>query len=302
MKNAFSLFLEDYGTLIPDFQEYLVDLKQPLPLYYRINTLKTDLEPAKRLLKRQGLQFRETCFRELIRVKNQDSDSPLLSYHLGHIYPQALSSCLPVYALSPKGGEQVLDLCAAPGGKTTHMAQLMDDSGLIMANDRKLGRLTALMANIKRMGITNTIVTQSRGEHYKADFKFHKVLLDAPCSGIGRYRLDRQGRIRHMRPGKTDLPAIQKALITRAFDLLRPGGVLVYSTCTLNVEENEAVIHYLLQKRPAEVTSWQPPVPWSPGITEFKGKKYEKGVGLARRFYPHKIHSVGFFLARIAKC
>ncbi len=299
--DVFSSFLEDYQRIIPGFREYLLDLEKPLPVYFRINTIKTGIEEAKILLEREGIEFQDTCFRELLLVKRQDTKRPLLSYHLGHVYPQALSSCLPVHALAPQTGERVLDLCAAPGGKTTHMAQLMADSGLILANDRKLGRLTALMANIKRMGVTNTIVTQARGEHYQADIRFDRVLVDAPCSGIGRYRIDDAGRIRHMRRGKTDLPAIQKALITRGFDLLRPGGVLVYSTCTLNVEENEAVVQYLLEKRAAEVTSWEPPVPWSPGITEFKGKEYEKGVGLARRFYPHRIHSVGFFLARIVK-
>jgi len=301
MKDVFSRFLEDYRDVIPDFQEYLLDLKTPLPVYFRINTLKTGAEPAKKLLKQEGVVFQETCFSELLLVKKQDTDRPLLSYHLGYIYPQALSSALPVHALGPKPGDRILDLCAAPGGKTTHMAQMMDDEGVIFANDRKLGRLTALMANIKRLGITNTVVTQARGEHYRAGFKFDKVLVDAPCSGIGKYRIDPAGRIRHMRPGKTDLPAIQKALITRGFDLLRPGGVMVYSTCTLNVEENEAVVHYLLRKRPAEVTKWQPPVKWSPGITRFKEREYEKGIGLARRFYPHKIRSVGFFLARIVK-
>ncbi len=300
--DKFSLFLADYKGLIPDFNGYLQGLKRPLPLYYRINTLKIGTEEAKSLLRSEGIWFEETCFEELVLVKNHDPPpSPVLSYHLGYIYPQALSSCLPVKALDPKPHERLLDLCAAPGGKATHLAQTMKDMGLIVANDRKLGRITALMANIKRMGITNTVVTQARGEHFTWGHKFDKVIVDAPCSGIGRYRMDETGHIRHMKPGKTDLPAIQKGLITKGFDLLRSGGIMVYSTCTLNVEENEEVVHYLLQKRRAKLTPWDPPVPWSPGITRFKEKEYDKGVGLARRFYPHKIHSVGFFLARVVK-
>ena len=299
--DIFSSFLEDYQDVIPDFEGYLQDLKRPLPVYFRVNTIKTGIQEAKRLLRQEGVTFADTCFKELLLIKSQDLSRPLLGYHLGHVYPQALSSCLPVIALSPGAGDKVLDLCAAPGGKCTHMSQLMKDRGLVAANDRKLGRLTALMANIKRMGITNTVVTQARGEHYAWDLGFDKVLVDAPCSGMGRYRIDPQGRIRHMRHGKTDLPAIQKALIVRGFDLLRPGGMLVYSTCTLNVEENEEVIHYLVRKRKARIMSWEPPVPWSPGITKFKGREYDKNIGLARRFYPHKIHSVGFFLAGIIK-
>ena len=299
--DIFSSFLRDYSCLIPDFEEYYRDLKRPMPVYFRINTLKTGISEAKRLLKQEGVVFEDTCFRELILVTSQDLSRPLLSYHLGYVYPQALSSCLPVKALSPGIGDRVLDLCAAPGGKATHMAQLMRDRGLVVANDRRLGRLTALMANIKRLGITNTVVTQARGEHFSSPFRFDKVLVDAPCSGMGRYRMDAEGRIRHMKTGKTDLPAIQKGLIIRGFDMLRPGGMLVYSTCTLNVEENEGVVHYLLQKRSAGLAGWEAPVPWSPGITGFKGKEYDRNVGLARRFYPHKVHSVGFFLARIVK-
>ena len=299
--DIFSAFLKNYSKLIPDFQEYLEHLKAPLPVYFRINTLKAHPEQVKRFLKQEGIRFENTCFPDLLLIKEQPPDRPLLSYHLGYVYPQALSSCLPVKALSPEPGERVLDLCAAPGGKATHMAQVMKDKGMIVANDRKLGRLTALMANIKRMGITNTVVTQARGEHFSWDLRFDKILVDAPCSGIGKYRIDPQGRIQHMRHGKTDLPAIQKALITRGFDLLKTGGVLVYSTCTLNVEENESVVHYLLNKRKARLSEWNPPVEWSPGITEFKGKEYDSTIGLARRFYPHKIHSVGFFLARVVK-
>ncbi len=297
----FSSFLNDYKEIIPDFDGYLHELRRPAPIYFRVNTIKIGISQAKSLLTEEGVLYEDTCFRELLLIKNSEPPAPRLSYYLGYIYPQALSSCLPVMALAPENNEKVLDLCAAPGGKATHISQVMEDNGLVVANDRKLGRLTALMANIKRLGITNTIVTQSRGEHYSWDLGFHKVLVDAPCSGIGKYRMDESGRIRHMKKGKTDLPAIQKALITKGFDLLRPGGVLVYSTCTLNVEENEGVVHYLLQKRKAKLTPWAPPVPWSPGITRFKEREYDEEVGMARRFYPHQIHSVGFFLARIVK-
>ena len=300
--DPFDSFLEDYSGVIPDFQEYLEDLRRPMPVYFRINTLKTSMAMVKNLLARDGIISEDTCIPELLLIKKQDPSRQLLAYHLGLIYPQALSSCLPVLALSPGRTDRVLGLCAAPGGKSTHIAQLMRDRGLVVANDRKLGRLTALMANIKRLGITNTIVTQARGEHYTSDIQFDKVLVDAPCSGMGRYRIDPAGRIRHMRRGKTDLPAIQKALILRAFDMLRPCGVMVYSTCTLNIEENEGVLHYLLQKRDAEITRWEPPVTWSPGIDRFrKQEEYDSRVRLARRFYPHKVRSVGFFLARIIK-
>ncbi len=294
--------LEEYRDLIPGFQELLEHLQKPLPVYFRINTLKTNLEKAKAFLKDEGVDFEETPIDEVVKVLYHDHQRPLLSYFLGYIYPQAISSCLPVLALDPKPGETVLDLCAAPGGKATYISQKMQDRGFLVANDRKRGRITSLLSNVKRLGITNTLVTQGRGEHLLLPYSFHKVLVDAPCSGQGKYRIDpNTGQVKHMVKGKTNLSAIQKALIKHAFDMLRPGGILVYSTCTLNVEENEEVIEFLLNKRRASLAPLDLPVEHEPGITSFKEKRYHEQIRLAGRFYPHKIDSVGFFVAKIVK-
>ncbi len=294
--------LSDYRDIIPDFEGLLHHLERPMPVYFRINTLKTDIDQAKVFLQEEGVRFEETVLPELIRVTAHDHKRPLLSYHLGYIYPQALSSCLPVLALDPKAGEWVLDLCAAPGGKATYIAQKMDDKGFVVANDRKRGRITSLLANIKRLGITNTLVTQARGEHMDLPYKFDKILVDAPCSGQGKYRVDPQsGKVKHVVKGKTNLSAIQKALIKRAFDMLKPGGSLVYSTCTLSVEENEEVVDFLLKKRRASLQPLDLPVEFSPGVTRFKEREYNGQIELAGRFYPHRIDSVGFFVAKIVK-
>ena len=224
-----------------------------------------------------------------------------MCYQLGYTYPQAISSTLPVLALDIRPGQLVLDLCAAPGGKTTHIAQIMGDTGTVVANDRKHGRITALMANLKRLGITNTIVTNCRGEFLATGMQFNRVLVDAPCSGEGRYRLDGSGRLIHMKAGATDLPAIQKGLVQKGYDLLKPGGIMVYSTCTINPEENEAVVNHLLRKRGAVLEPWHPPLTWHRGVTEWKGREYDKSLHMCRRFYAHEIESVGFFLACIRK-
>jgi len=294
--------LEEYRDFIPDFQDLLEHLEKPMPVYFRINTLKTDLEKAKAFLKAEGVEYQETPIDEVVKVLHHDHQRPLLSYFLGYIYPQAISSCLPVIALDPRPEETVLDLCASPGGKATYISQRMKDRGFFVANDRKRGRITSLLSNIKRLGITNTLVTQGRGEHLNLPYSFHKVLVDAPCSGQGRYRIDpNTGLVKHVVKGKTNLSAIQKALIKHAFDMLSPGGILVYSTCTLNVEENEEVIEFLLKKRRASLAPLDLPVEYEPGITSFKEKKYHEQIRLAGRFYPHKIDSVGFFVAKIVK-
>jgi len=300
-KHPFFTKLEGpYRDFIPDFQEYVLHLKGQLPSYVRINTLKIGVEEAVRFLEGEGLKTWRTPVDDMLLLEGQPR-IPALSYHLGLIYPQALSSALPVLAMDLKMGQTVLDLCAAPGGKTGHIAQLMGDSGAIVANDRKLGRVTSLMSNLKRLGITSAVVTQCRGEHFTWPSLFHRVLVDAPCSGEGKYRIDPEtGQLKHARMGRTNLPAIQKALIQRGFDMLRPGGVLIYSTCTLDPEENEGVVAHLLKKRDARLLKWRPPVESSPGLTSYMEKEYGEELRLAHRFYPHKIGSVGFFVAKIA--
>ncbi len=305
----------DY-TFIPCLEAYKESLRHPFPAYVRFNNLKRGEREIIKTLEQEGYSVSAVdglpFFYEIYGPGNIGNS---ISFLLGYIYPQAISSALPVLALNVKGGELILDMCAAPGGKTTFLAQLMNNTGIIVANDRKLGRLTALTANIKRMGVTNCVVTFHRGENFPyinlgpawsnppptESGPFHAVILDAPCSGEGKYKLDQEGRLLYKVPGHTNLPAIQKGLILRAFDLLRPGGRLVYSTCTINPLENEGVVDYLLKKREAEVISWEPPLPSREGVTQFCGHTYDEQTSRCRRFYPHEIRSVGFFVAVVRK-
>ena len=291
----------DYQTFIPSLESFISHLASPLPPFLRLNTLKATTQQISNNLQVQGITLFETEIRWLYRAESATELRAGHSYFLGHVYPQALSSALPVLALDVRPGQLVLDMCAAPGGKTTYMAQIMGDTGTILANDRKYGRLTALMANVKRMGITNTVITNCKGEFLTPAMKFDRVLVDAPCSGEGRYRIYHNGRMSHRRPGSTDLPAIQKGLIQKGFDLLRPGGTMVYSTCTINPEENEAVVNHLLKKRSARLLSWNPPLRCHSGLAGWKEKEYDQTISRCRRFYAHEIDSVGFFVAKIYK-
>ncbi len=297
-------YFERYREIIPSYEEFLRALSQPLPLYFRLNTLKLrDPERVIKGLGRQGFQVRpvETIpwFFQVepreVSLGNTDE------YYLGLIYPMTLSSALPVYALDPQPGELILDLCAAPGSKTTQIAQWTEDQAVIVANDKRLDRITALVANLRRLGVACVATTVYRGEQFPLGINFDKVLVDAPCSGEGRYRKGYEGELLFQKEGHTNLPAIQKGLIVRAYDLLKPGGILVYSTCTVNPEENEAVVDYLLRKRQAEVLAWDPPLPSHAGLTEWEGRPFHPDLTKARRFYAHEIQAVGFFVAKLRR-
>ncbi|QER41738.1 RsmB/NOP family class I SAM-dependent RNA methyltransferase [Thermodesulfobacterium sp. TA1] len=302
-------YFAQYQGLIPDYLEFLECLKKNHRQYFCINTLKIKtLEEKERLLtalKQQNIHFepvKEVPY--FYRVVNNEEVSlgNLEEYSLGLIHSMTLASSLPVIALEPKPGDLILDLCAAPGGKTCLMAILTQDKATVVANDKRVDRLTALVANLKRLGVASAITTRYRGEQFPFGVPFNKILVDAPCSGEGRYRVGLEGEILYQKgQGRANLQSIQKGLLVRAFDLLAPGGVLVYSTCTINPKENEEVVDYLLRKRQAKLIDWNSPLPYQEGVTEWEGKPYHPDLKLTKRYYTHKIDAVGFFVAKIIK-
>ncbi len=302
-------YFSRYENLIPDFEKFLFYLRTPMPQYFRINTLKISTkEEQENLL--NILQKKGVCFESVkevpyfYRVINNEEVSlgNLEEYGLGLIHSMTLSSSLPVIALDPQPGDLILDMCAAPGGKTGLMAMVTEDKAIIVSNDKRLDRLTALVANIKRLGITCAVTTRYRGEQFPFGIPFNKILVDAPCTGEGRYRIGLEGEILYQKgTGRANLPSIQKGLLVRAFDLVEPGGIIVYSTCTINPKENEEVVDYLLRKRHAEILDWESPLPCHHGLTEWEGKPYHPSLKLTKRYYTHEVQAVGFFVAKIRR-
>jgi 16S rRNA C967 or C1407 C5-methylase (RsmB/RsmF family) len=152
-----------------------------------------------------------------------------------------------------------------------------------------------------RLGVLNAAVTAYQAQEFPLKVRFDFVLADVPCSGEGRFRADKKGALPRQSQGRRRLPDLQKRIILRAFDLLDDNGVMLYSTCTYNPCENEAVVTDLLRKREAEILPI--PVSWDhmPGLLEWKGTQYDKQMERAVRFYPHQVDSVGFFMARIGR-
>ncbi len=295
--------MERYRNIIPDFDRFLQVLEQTQPVTVRVNRLKATPQQVKEALRRRGFDAISLPWNEwMLQVEGEESVAKTLEHWLGWFYIQEASASLAVLALDPQPEERILDLCASPGGKTTQMAELMGNTGLIVANDTKPKRLRALLANLSRIGVVNTFVTQWDGRNYPdLGIAFDKALVDVPCSAEGRARENpdlRQGAdLNFIR----SISGTQKGLLRRALELVKPGGIVVYATCTFAPEENEAVVSYALQKVPSQLLPIQLPVPHSEGLTEWQGRTFGEDMRRCVRIYPHHLNSGGLFIAKLQR-
>lgn len=229
-----------------------------------------------------------------------------LEHLLGYYYIQELASMLPVLVLNPKEGERVLDLCASPGSKTTQIAARMENSGLLIANEVKFGRMKILAANTERCGVMNMIMTRRDGialcKRFKQEnFFFDKILLDAPCSGEGTIRSTPATFEMWNIQTIENLSRLQKSLIASAIEILKPNGELVYSTCTHAPEEDEEVLDFALKNFKVKVEKIELPLKTRPGITRWYEKEYLEDVKYSCRVYPQDEDTEGFFITKIRK-
>ena len=246
-KDVFSLLSEQYGDEAFRIAEAL---NEPSEVFLRVNTLKADRDEVIRKLSECGIEGREAEENsEAIRAAGSGIVSCEL-YRLGFYTIQSLSSMIAVKALSPEKGSRVLDLCAAPGGKTGYMAELMGNEGSITACDVHPHRLMLTQAAMKRLGVSICALEERDAAVYDDSLKesFDYVLADVPCSGLGVIASKPEIKL-STDPSQYDgLINIQKSILTNALRYLKPGGRLEYSTCTLNKNENEAVVKHVLSK------------------------------------------------------
>ncbi|KAI0006077.1 NOL1/NOP2/sun family-domain-containing protein [Russula compacta] len=278
----------------------------PRPVTIRTNTLRTRRRDLAQALINRGVNLEPLGKWTNVGLQVFESSVPIGAtpeYLSGHYMLQAASSFLPVIALSPQPHERVLDMASAPGGKTTHMAALMQNTGIIFANDANKARTKSLTANVHRLGCKNVVVCSYDGREFpKVMGGFDRVLLDAPCSGTGVISKDASVKINKTERDFTLLSHLQKQLILCAIDSVNPasktGGYLVYSTCSVIVDENEAVVDYALRKRP-NVHLVDTGLEFGrPGYPSYRGKSFHTNIEMTRRFYPHVHNMDGFFVAK----
>ncbi|EPY87885.1 putative ribosomal RNA methyltransferase NOP2 [Camelus ferus] len=299
--------------------EFLEANEVPRPITLRTNTLKTRRRDLAQALINRGVNLDPLGKWSKTGLVVYDSSVPIGAtpeYLAGHYMLQGASSMLPVMALAPQEHERILDMCCAPGGKTSYIAQLMKNTGVILANDANAERLKSVVGNLHRLGVTNTIVSHYDGRQFpKVVGGFDRVLLDAPCSGTGVISKDPAVKTNKFNTVHLSILGqdekdilrcahLQKELLLSAIDSVsatsRTGGYLVYCTCSVMVEENEWVVDYALKKRNVRL------VPTGldfgqEGFTRFRERRFHPTLRSTRRFYPHTHNMDGFFIAKFKK-
>lgn len=261
-------------------------------------------EALRVLLEEAGLTVRPLARRGAYRIEGTDFPGRLFAYRAGLCHTQEEVSLVPPELLDARSGERVLDACAAPGGKTARIALDMGGRGTVVANDRSAGRLRALTNVVERLGLVNVVATRANAAVLPRAFgAFDRVLCDVPCSGEGTSRKNPRV-LTHPAPDRGGLVRAQEEILARAFRLLRPGGRIVYSTCTYAPEENEAVVDRVLARCAGELHVVPMSVPGlasTPGITAWNEREFDPSLAGALRFWPHHGDSGGFFAVVLEK-
>lgn len=301
-------FLNRLQSLYPRSYQHICEtfLAKKCPSF-RINYLKAESRALKSDLERErikakGLSWPKDAY--LLKSELRILQKSFL-YREGHIYVQNVSSMIPAIALSPQKGEEILDLCAAPGAKTTQIASLLGSSVGVTAVEKIRTRYYKLLANLKLQGAegVTTFILDGKWARKKFPERFDKILLDAPCSSEGRFYVHNPRSFLYWKYRKVkEMAHKQKRLFAAAVHALKPGGILVYSTCTFAPEENEEIIDWALQKF-KYMTVLPVEIPLSSaiaGIAKWRGKQFSQEISLTKRIIPNDFLE-GFFIARLKK-
>ncbi len=295
--------LERYEPLVDDVPAFRAACDRSLPSVVRTNTLTASPARVREAYDAADITYDPVDWHDgLFRLPDGNPGGNWPHVH-GWTHGQEEVSVLPGLALDARPGDRVWDACAAPGSKTTQIAATMSDRGTLVANDNNLGRLSALRHNAERLGVTNAVVTNQDARNFSVKplpfDEFDRALVDAPCSCEGTCRKNpdvlEQWTLDHVH----GVAGIQKGILARAVQATRPGGTVVYSTCTFAPEENEAVLDHVLREENCELVAFDLPVETASGVTEWDGETYDESVTYAHRVYPHHNDTGGFFCAKL---
>ena len=293
--------VERYVELFGEDTEAFLKANETEPkVYIRVNTLKVSQNELKERLQKKGVQLKKVEGGFLIE-KSPFSISSTPEYLLGYIYVQGIAEMQIAPLVEPQG--LVIDMCAAPGGKTTHLAQLMENKGVIIALDVNKDKIKALKANIHRLGVTNTVVYLRSALDFS--HKSERILLDAPCTGSGIIRKDPTRKYSRDYRDIRFCSQLQKDLLRKGIETLKENGILVYSTCSLEPEEDEMVIdwalnHFSVEMEPVDFSVNS--IPAVEGFVKQFEKKLQEEVRFCRRTLPHVHDCTGMFVAKLRKC
>ncbi len=298
-------FRERYSDLTDDTKQFFEFLEKPLSKSFRVNTIKAKREGIVDNFEKYGVEINPVKWHPDAFITNNFNIGNSIEHFMGHIYIQELTSMLPVFVASERIRKSglVLDCCAAPGSKTTQIAAVMENKGCIIANDINYARIKALKFNMEKTGVLNTIITNHDFRFFDFPEKFDDIILDAPCTSEGTVRKDWKVLTEWSERKIFGVSRLQKSLILRAFDLLKSGGQMIYSTCTFAPEENEEVVDYLLKNRKGvdiekiNIDGFK----LSSGIGEWGKKTFDPEVQKTSRIWPHHNDTGGFFMAKVRK-
>ncbi|KAL2746355.1 25S rRNA (cytosine-C(5))-methyltransferase nop2-like [Vespula maculifrons] len=305
-----NFLLEKLMQMFPldELLEFLEASEVQRPMTIRTNTLKTRRRDLAEALINRGVNLDPIGKWTKVGLVVYSSQVPMGAtpeYLAGHYIIQGASSFLPVMALDPKENERILDMCAAPGGKSSHIAALMKNTGILFSNDVNQERIKAIVGNFHRLGIVNSVICSYDGRKLSSIIKgFDRVLLDAPCTGTGVVAKDPSVKTNKDEIDVQRCCTLQRELLLAAIDSVNArsesGGIIVYSTCSVLPEENEWIVDYALKKRDVKL------VPTglefgADGFTNYRQYRFHPSLKLSKRFYPHAHNMDGFFVAKLKK-
>lgn len=303
-KNFPALFFERYSDLYGDeINSFLDTMDRKLPLSFRVNTLKTTPFELVDSLTGKGFEIFQYGDGRYVRVSKGPFSLASTTEHLqGLFYLQGIAEMAIVPHMGLGRGELVWDMCAAPGGKTSQIAEHMENTGTVLASDVSAEKIKALKNNMARLGVTNSVVIKKDARKMVSETQFDKVLLDAPCTGSGIIRKDPSRKRSRTMKDIVFMQSIQKGMARKAVNILKEGGTLLYSTCSLEPEENEMVIDWALKNLPVDLAPLEKGfIDISPGFVNPLGQELDPRMSLCGRIHPHVNDTNGMFLAKLIK-